>query len=310
MTALKQVLEIMDLVDGWTTGVEVADFLRSRGLEVGVTHVQEERGQTDFLRVRVPGLRGKAVQGTAPTLGIVGRLGGVGARPGKVGLVSDGDGAVAALAAALKLGDMASRGDRLDGDVIIGTHVCPNAPMIPHEPVPFMGPPVAMETMNRLEVDAEMDAILSIDTTRGNRVVNHKGMAVTPTVVDGYLLPVSESLLSIYERVCGAPPVVLPLSLFDVTPYGNGLYHINSIVQPATATDHPVVGVAITAQSIVPGSGTGASQPLDITAAATFCVEVAKDYGVGQCVFYDKEQYALASRLYGSLSHLRTSGRA
>ncbi len=309
MTTLAQVLEVMDVLDGYATGEDVAALLRRADLDVTVTPVAEGTGKTDFVQVRVPGTNGKTAGGAAPTLGIVGRLGGIGARPAKVGMVSDGDGAIAALAAALKLGVMARRGDRLVGDVIIGTHVCPNAPMIPHDPVPFMGPPVAMTTMNRMEVHPEMDAVVAIDTTRGNRIVNHKGIAVTPTIKDGYVLPVSEGLLSVYERVCGIPPVVLALSNYDVTPYGNGLFHINSIVQVATATEQPVVGVAITAQTIVAGSATGASQPGDIALAAGFAIETAKDFGSGTLAFYDAGQFQRALDLYGSLRHMREQGR-
>ena len=309
MTTLAQVLEVMDVLDGYVTGADVASLLRRADLDVTVRRVAEEGGQTDFVQVRIPGTDGKSSGGAAPTLGIVGRLGGVGARPEKVGLVSDGDGAVAALAAALKLGLMARRGDRLAGDVIVGTHVCPDAPMIPHDPVPFMGPPVAMTTMNRMEVHPEMDAVVAIDTTRGNRIVNHKGIAITPTIKDGYVLPVSEGFLSVYERVCGCLPVVLALSNYDVTPYGNGLFHINSIVQVATATEQPVVGLAITAQTIVAGSATGASQPGDIALAASFAVEAAKDFGAGLLAFYDAGQFQRALDLYGSLRHLRELGR-
>ncbi|WP_254171499.1 DUF1177 family protein, partial [Clostridioides difficile] len=41
----------------------------------------------------------------APTLGILGRLGGIGARPEVIGFVSDGDGALVAIAVAAKLLD-------------------------------------------------------------------------------------------------------------------------------------------------------------------------------------------------------------
>jgi hypothetical protein len=309
VSALKQVLELMELLDGPARGDEVAGLLRARGLEVRVQTVTEGAGSTDFLAIRIPGGSGRSRGGTAPTLGVVGRLGGVGARPHRIGLVSDADGALGALAVALKLADMRARGDELPGDVWVGTHVCPRSPIIPHEPVSFMGSPVAMETMNRMEVDPAMDAILSIDATKGNLVVNRRGIAITPTVKDGWILPVSPDLLEIYSRVTGELPVVLPLSHYDITPYGNGLFHINSILQPATATAQPVVGVAVTAQAAVPGSATGASHPEDVALAATFCVEVAKAFGGGACRFYDPEQYARALGLYGSLAHLRTAGR-
>ena len=52
--------------------------------------------------------------------------------------MSDGDGAIAAIAAALKLAEM-QRHDTLPGDVIVTTHICPNAPTRPHDPVDFNG---------------------------------------------------------------------------------------------------------------------------------------------------------------------------
>ncbi|MDW8010480.1 MAG: DUF1177 family protein [Sulfolobales archaeon] len=88
--------------------------------------------------MKIPGASGKTAGGSAPTLGIVGRLGGVGARPAYIGMVSDADGAVVALAAAYKIAEMSKRGDILPGDVTLTTHICPNAPTRPHKPVPMM----------------------------------------------------------------------------------------------------------------------------------------------------------------------------
>ncbi|EHS57166.1 DUF1177 family protein, partial [Paenibacillus sp. Aloe-11] len=156
-------------------------------------------------------------------------------------------GAAAAIAAAAKLLSMQSKGDVLDGDVIICTHICPDAPTQPHDPVPFMDSPVDILTMNQYEVTPEMEAILSIDTTKGNRVINHKGIAISPTVREGYVLRISEDLVDIAQNVTGEPCVTFAVTTQDITPYGNDLYHINSILQPAVATSAPVVGVAITA---------------------------------------------------------------
>ncbi|GAG41781.1 unnamed protein product, partial [marine sediment metagenome] len=238
-----QVLEIYDLLDSPTaSGREVAGLFRSRGLtEVSVKTIKGERGQTDFIKVRIPGTEGKTSGGSAPTLGVVGRLGGVGARPEMVGIVSDADGAVTALSVALKLGDMQAKGDRLKGDVVVATHVCPSSPITPHEPVPFMGSPVDIGVMNREEIDGSMDAVLSIDTTKGNRIVKWRGFAITPTVKEGWILKVSDDLLDIMEITTGRIPRVCPITTQDITPYGTGIDHINSIMQPCTATDVPVV---------------------------------------------------------------------
>jgi len=244
----------------------------------------------------------------ALTLGIIGRLGGIGARPHKIGLVSDADGAITALAAAAKIAVMRKKGDVLKGDIIIATHLCPNSPIIPHEPVDFMDSPVSLETMNKYEVDERMEAILSIDTTKGNRVINCKGFAISPTLKDGYILRVSEDLLDIMQIVTGKLPAVFPITTQDITPYGNEIYHLNSIMQPGTATSAPVVGVAITTEVPVPGCATGANHAVDIEMATRFVVEVAKAYGEGKCSFYDSKEFQRLISLYGSLEHFKTLG--
>lgn len=309
---LRQVLDIYDLLDKpAASGEEVEGFLRSHGAtDVTVERIGGERGGTDCIKVLIPGTSGKSSGGSAPTLGIVGRLGGIGARPELIGAVSDGDGALAALAAALKLAEMHEAGDVLTGDVIVATHVCPDAPTLPHEPVPFMDSPIDMQTMNQMEVDEHMDAIISIDTTKGNRIINVNGIAISPTVMQGYLLSVSDDLMDVMTRVTGKMPVVFALSQQDVTPYGNDLYHLNSILQPATATDAPVVGVAIVTEQMVAGCATGATHANDVEEAARFSVEAAKLFGQGACSFYDEAQFAHLVGLYGPMSRFQSSGNA
>ena len=308
---LKQVMEIYELLDSPTvTGEEVANLLRKRGLtDISVKTIKGERGQTDFIKIRIPGLTGKLKGDTSPTLGIIGRLGGVGARPEMVGIVSDADGAITALSVALKLADMKSKGDELKGDVVVATHICPHSPITPHHPVPFMGSPVDIAVMNREEIDDTMDAVVSIDTTKGNRIAKWRGFAITPTVKEGWVLKVSDDLLDIMEITTGRLPRVCPITTQDITPYGTGIDHINSIMQPSTATDAPVFGVAITTETPVPGCATGASHATDIEEASRFVLETAKAYGKGLCSFYDEEQWALITQRYGPLKHLQTRGR-
>ncbi|MEM4246655.1 MAG: DUF1177 domain-containing protein, partial [Candidatus Bathyarchaeia archaeon] len=261
------------------------------------------------IKIWIQGSTGKLKGGPSLTLGVIGRLGGVGARPEMNGLASDADGAITALSCALKLADMRMKGSRLDGDVHISTHICSNAPIIRHEPAAFMGAPVDMSTMSKFEVSSEMDAILSVDTTRGNRIVKFRGFAITPTVMQGYILRVSDDLLDIYERVAGGPPRVVPVTTQDLTPYENGLYHLNSILQPACATNAPVVGVALTSETVIPGCGTGANQLVGVEEATRFCIEVAKEFGGSRCSFYDPAEYEILLKLYGPMTHLcRRSG--
>ncbi len=311
--ALKQVIEIFELLD--TPEIddkEIKKYFFEKGLaesDMVVKRVKGNKGITNFVKILIKGSQGFSASGRALTLGLIGRLGGIGARPHKIGLVSDADGALTALAAAAKLAEMTRKGDQLKGDVIVATHLCPYSPIIPHQPVDFMDSPVDMETMNKEEVDKRMDAVLSIDTTKGNRIINQRGFALSPTVKDGYILRVSEDLLDIMENVTGKLPLVLPITTQDITPYGNKIYHLNSILQPATVTHVPVVGVAITTEAAVAGCATGANHCFDIEMAVRFVVEVAKAFSEGNCSFYDEKEFQKLVSLYGSMEHLKTLGK-
>lgn len=309
---LKQLIELYDLLDSpQASGQGVADYLKDIDPTCPVeTYVLSGvKGTTDMVRVCIPGSRGKASGGTAPTTGILGRLGGLGARPEAIGFTSDGDGALTALACAAKLMSMHARGDVLAGDVFVSTHVCPDAPTEPHEPVPFMGSPVSTREINAEDVVDGLDAVLVVDTTKGNRIMNERGFMISPTVKSGVIMRVSEDLVDIAERTSGRRVQTYPLSMFDITPYGNGLYHLNSILQPCTATDAPVVGVAVTTETAVPGCGTGATHLTDLDEAGTFMVEAAKSLGEGTCKLYDQGQYDHFVARYGSMEHLQTMGK-
>lgn len=309
---LKQIIESYEVLDSlFVDGKAVETYLRviKEDAQIEVYPLIGPKGKTDMLKIRIPGSKGKMKGGNAPTIGLLGRLGGIGARPERIGYVSDGDGALIAVALAAKLLDMQNKGDILEGDVFISTHICPDAPTAPHDPVPFMGSPVETAQVNKEEVSEELDAILSVDTTKGNRVVNHRGFAISQTVKEGYILRASDDILDIMQITTGQLPVVFPLATQDITPYGNDVHHINSILQPSTATSVPVVGVAITAEVMVPGCATGASHATDMEEAARFMLEVAKEFGRGKCTFYDVEEYERLVKLYGSMSHLQTLGK-
>ena len=153
---LKQLMEVFDILDdSQASGEKMKNYLHeiAPDCKVEVLKLTGPEGKsTDVIRIYIPGKSGKMSGGTAPTLGIIGRLGGLGARPVMTGFVSDGDGALASLTAAAKLLDMQKKGDALEGDVIVATHICPDAPTQPHEPVPFMGSPVEMHQNNETEV--------------------------------------------------------------------------------------------------------------------------------------------------------------
>ncbi len=312
MSALKHVLETIDLLeDPKVNGEIVKEWFLSKGfkdLEINVEHIKGSKGETDFIKIVIPGKRGKSKGGDSPTLGVVGRLGGVGARPALVGMVSDADGAIVALATAYKLAEMRFRGDELPGDVIVVTHICPNAPTRPHKPVPMMDSPVDIFTLLKREADPAMDAILSIDATKANWVVKHTGFAITPTVKEGWILKVSPDLIDIYIRVTGEPPVIVPITMQDIIPFSTPVYHINSIMQPWLYTSAPVVGVAITTRMAVPGSATGATNIWALEQATRFVVEVAKEFTANRIRFYDEEEWKTIIKIHGMVKVIMRKG--
>ncbi|MGO2138886.1 MAG: DUF1177 domain-containing protein [Leucobacter sp.] len=309
--SLREILEVSDQMDDpRLSGERIAELLRSAGApgcEITVTSVPYEAPEDtsqlcDFVKVVIPGEQGKVAGGDAPTLGLVGRLGAQQAQPERIGYVSDADGSIVAIAAALRLLRLVAAGAKLRGDIIATTHIATHVSITPREPVDFMGSPVSSERMNEFEVDDRMDAILSFDTSKGNRLINHRGVAISPTVKAGYLLPVSPGLVTALEYATGEPARTFPLAQQDITPYGNGYRHFNSIMQPTIATAAPVVGVALTARAVVPGSSTGASYEGPLLDATRFAVEVAKSYTRGEIAFYDRDEHAALTAQYGELA--------
>ncbi len=311
---LKEILEVYGLLDhAHADGKAVEEYLHGirSDAEVEVVPITSERGSTDLVRILVKGRHGRSAGEDAPTIGLMGWLGGIGARPDAVGYVSDGDGALVALSIAAKLLDMQNKDDFLEGDVYLATHICPNAPTRPHDPVPLMdSEPFREKVKQEAFLKAEhLDALMSCDTTKGNRIINTHGFAISPTVKEGYILKVSKDLLDIYQNTVGDLPHVFAVTNQDITPYGNGIDHLNGIMQPSTMTSAPTVGVAITTVAAVPGCATGATHFADVESAARFMLETAKGFGAGKVQFYDEAEYQKILHRYGSLKHLQTQGR-
>jgi hypothetical protein len=310
---VKEILEIYEIIDQPKINIDsLVKLFKKYKVFIKVTFVNEKGltkppiggGETHFLKIIIPGIKGKFNNGEKPTLGIIGQLGGVGARPNQIGFVSDGDGALSVLAMALKLSKMRYVGDILEGDVIITTHLSSTSPVAPHNPVPFMGSPVSLETMNKYNVDKQMDAILVVDTTRGNRIIKNNVFSITPTVKEGWILKPSDDLLTLMEWVTHEDPSVVPIVMQDITPYGNGVSHINSIMQPATVTTAPVVGVAVTSKKIIPGIASFVSSLDQLDKVCRFLIVVADQFTRGDLKFYDENEFAKLKKIYGSMKHL------
>lgn len=195
--SLQHTLTVFELLDSAVVnGQSIIDLFApfsDLGVTVSVTTVNNEPPEdtdktTDFVSILIPGTDGKTSGGNSRTLGVIGRNGAIGGRPTKIGMVSDADGPIGSIATALKLANMKRQGDDLPGDVIVTTHIATNVSVSFNEGIPFMGMPVSSETMNLYQVSSEMDAILSIDASKGNSIIKTRGFAITPTAMQGYIL--------------------------------------------------------------------------------------------------------------------------
>lgn len=79
---LKQTLTVLDVLDdGFVDGEKVVALFEGFEYVDGHTEViGDDEGKTHFVRFLIKGTKGRSAGGDAPTLGIIGRLGGVGAR--------------------------------------------------------------------------------------------------------------------------------------------------------------------------------------------------------------------------------------
>ena len=177
--------------------------------------------------------------------------------------------------------------------------------MFPAEPAAFVDLPIARETLVAAEVDPTMAGILSIDATRANRIAKHAGFGITGTIKEGVILRPTTAVLDAYERTAGHAPFVVPIFTQDITPPGNGLHHINSILQPATMTDVPVIGIALLSPVVVGGASTGVVREHELATAGRFVVEVAKEFTAGRLALYHHEEFERLVSLYGSMKRLQ-----
>jgi hypothetical protein len=150
-----------------------------------------------------------------------------------------------------------------------------------------------------------MDVIFSVDATKGNNIINYRGFAISPVMMQGYILPVTQDLLDLVSTTTGKLPNVFPLSIYDVTPYESGFQHINSIMSPNIYTENPVIGVAITAQTAVAGSAPGANHYTDLEEAARFLLEAANAFGSNTLNIYDSTMFKSAVKKYGPLTQFQ-----
>ncbi|MEM1610791.1 MAG: DUF1177 family protein [Sulfolobales archaeon] len=299
MSMAPSVIRVIDILDAPRVGEEDIEQLVSgcREASIHFERLKGEKGETLFTKIVFDFGGGRGI-------GIIGRLGGVGARPHLIGMVSDADGAIVALAVAEKLGRMCSRGEELMGRFVIATHISTNSPIRPEKPAPMMDSPVDLDQLLMREVDESVDAHISIDATKGNKVIKIRGFAITPVVVRGWILRPTEEVLEIYSWIAGRPPILVPITMQDIVPFSTPVKHINSILQPWLYTDTPVMGVAITSESVIPGSATGVTDLSSLEPASRFVLEIAKKYTSRSIEIYYENEYQTLLKYHGDLKEI------
>lgn len=187
---IKQLIKVFDLLDSSTvTGGDVVNYLKgiNPNANVETYPLVGPRSKTDMVKVRIPGTNGKAAGSSAPTIGS--------GPPGRHRCPARDD--------RLYLRRRRCPGRPDGGRQAVGyadegrlparrcVHLHPRepfAPTQPHDPGPFMNSLVDIYQINQEEVSPELDAILSVDTTKGNRVINTWGFALSQPVKEGWIL--------------------------------------------------------------------------------------------------------------------------
>jgi hypothetical protein len=297
--------EILDILDFMTTPrASVADFAKL--LPAG-THslrsdelVVEGREMT-FVKILFPGRRGKSTGGNTRTLGVIGSLGALRVPGENLALVSDADGCLVALALALRLARMAAKGQVLANDVLISTQLCHDGRAEPHDPYPFVMSPIPSRLKHPRLVDPSMDGLVVVETCKSNKLVSHKGFAITHVAKEGMLLRLHANLIHIQEMVTGRLPVIFPVSQQDLTPYETGIHHVCGMMLPGLYTDAPVLGVPLTTEAQTWPAWTNVAHAPELDQAGRFCLEVATRFGLGECEFFYEDDYQAMKRFYGTL---------
>ncbi|AHC52038.1 hypothetical protein SUSAZ_08970 [Sulfolobus acidocaldarius SUSAZ] len=282
---LKTLMEVIDVLESKDPVDKVRERLKGKvdGYE------EKQLGEVTYVKCLYRG-RGKE------RVEVLGRLGAIQVRQEK-GLVSDADGAIVSLAILFELLNLREKGIELDVDVSFVTNISLDAKLIRHRPFNFMVPLIGLDEALREEVDGEANLILSIDSTKGNRIAKYDDFAITHVIKDGYILKVNDELVDIYNRVTGHEVYFVPLTTGDLTPMEYNVYHISTLVSPWLYSSSPLIGIATVSKQVVPGYVTGVQDVEMLEHASRFCLEVLKYVEKGGRVYEESELKELREKL-------------
>jgi len=262
---------------------------RLKGVEY-FEYKEDKMGEVTFLKVYFN-------YGNKNKVEILGRLGAIQMQNVNKGLVSDADGAIITLAVLFELQNLLNNGIELNLGVSFVTNISLNAKLIPHKPFDFMVPSIGLEDALKEEVESNASLILSIDSTKGNKIAKFDDFAITHVIKDGYILKPNDEIIDIYNRVTGHEVYFIPLTTGDLTPMDFNVYHISTLVSPWLYTESPVIGIATVSKQIIPGYVTGVLNIEMLEHAARFCLELLKFVEKDGKVYDENELSELINRL-------------
>ncbi|BFI75933.1 DUF1177 domain-containing protein [Sulfurisphaera ohwakuensis] len=282
---LKTLIDVIDILESKNP----LEMIRKR-LENKVEYEEIKVGEVPYIKVLYKG-------GGKDKIEILGRLGAIQMVGTNKGLVSDADGAIITLTTLFELLDLMDKGVAFNIDILFVTNLATKAKLIPHKPFDFMVPLMGLDDALKIEVDPTASFILSIDSTKGNRLAKYNDFALTHVVKDGYILKLHDNVIDIYNRVTEHEIYMVPLTTGDLTPLDYNVYHISTLISPWLYTSSPVVGLATVSKQVIPGYETGVQNLTMFEHASRFCVELIKYLEKGGKVYDENELMELESKL-------------
>lgn len=299
---LKQGIEVLDLLtSAEVNGTMLVEYLNSLGsCEAQVECVCGLNGSYKTLKVTITGTDGAISGGGSPTLGFVGQVGDQASSQSKNERIPDYIGTSIVLLTATKILQMNKSGNALRGDVILSAQISSNTATSENTTL-------QKEVPTHTEVSQFMDAVISIGSYKREKVGYHKGIAISPTVKEGYILKLSDDLWALAKKNTDVLPISLPLSQQDIIPRETGLPQAHTILQPSRATSAPVVGIGIQNEK-ASGQGLETCFSERIESTGRFLATVATAFTNGECSFFDEQEFTLLRTSYGDMSHFQHIG--
>jgi len=277
---LKTLMEVIDLLESKNPLERVKERLKGK-----IEYEEVQVGEVTFLKALYEGKEKKN------KIEILGRLGSIQMEGVNKGLVSDADGAIMSLTTLLELLNLREKGIEFNIDVLFVTNLSTRAKLIPHKPFNFMVPLVGLDDALKVEVDPSASLVVSIDSTKGNRLAKFDDFALTHVIKDGYVLKLHDNVIDIYNKVTGHEIYMVAVTTGDLTPLDYNVHHISTLVSPWLYTNSPVIGLATVSKQVIPGYETGVMNVDMLEHASRFCLELIKYVEKGGKV-YDEEELA------------------